>query len=173
MWNYNFTAMNQTVPVFKVEERPTIPRTVKTFKGLLEYAKTKYGCEFSEDFTKKMNNESFERWRIPENKVVDALVREWRVWEPYVSEDSFSGFIEDGLESIIRIQATATFHSPVLNGYIGNKAKIVKKLPNVLATCVSAKGVLCINGKSVEYKVVERKKGTYFKGLFSDICYFK
>ena len=53
MWNYNFTAMNQTVPVFKVEERPTIPRTVKTFKGLLEYAKTKYGCEFSEDFTKK------------------------------------------------------------------------------------------------------------------------
>lgn len=145
--SYNFTTSYGEM--ICSEENKSSIREERRGERILNYAISKYNCKFSNKFINKLKNEFYLEKDIPEYTVVDSLVREWEVWKPYVSEDSFSNFIEDGLKSLICIQATATFHSPNLRGYIGNKAAVIKKLPLVLATSVTWNGSLRIDGQPV------------------------
>lgn len=149
--SYDFATLYQQRPIFIDERREQEERMrfERRSEGILRYAERRYNCEFSEEFQADIQKGNYRSCDIPGPKVIDALVEEWKVWKPYVSEDSFSRFIEDGIKSIIAIQATATFHSPNFRGFIGNKADVIKELPTVLATSVSRTGVLCINGKQV------------------------
>ena len=152
--SYNFTTMNEATSSNSVEVIPNkTNQKIVRLQRVLDYAERKYQCEFSIKFKKQMvkiiRDEKHKSCKIPTEKAVDALVREWKVWEQYVSPESFSEFIADGIKSIFEIEASATFHSISLIGYIGNKARVIKELPSVLATSVSSNGILKINGRMV------------------------
>lgn len=149
MCENNFATMILTTPVVKEETKEDKNRREGRITELLEYATTQYGCEFSEGFEKELYSIQVENFKVPKLKAIDALVEEWYIWRPYVTRDSFSRFIEDGIKSMIQIHTTATFCSPVLNGYIGEKATVIKELPLFLATTVSLEGILCRDGKTV------------------------
>lgn len=143
MWNNNFATFNET------RSESGLTRKGMRLEEVFDYLKCMHDCELSKSFKKRMKVELQAGYFRPTREVVDALVKEWHIWKEYVTPDSYSSFIQDGLESMFKIMATATFHSPNLNSYIGNKATVIKKLPNVLATSVTKNGRLCINGKRV------------------------
>ena len=118
-------------------------------KDLLEYAKKQYGCEFPRDFHLMLSNLS-EVYGAPKKKVIDAIFKEWKVWEKYVDKDSYNHFFQYEIETMFTLQTVSTFSSPVLRGYIGNKATIKenKELP-LLATTVTWDGSTILNGKQL------------------------
>lgn len=118
-------------------------------KVLLEYATEQYGCLFPRNFAMTLSNVAYMQ-RIPRKQVVDAIYKEWKVWEPYLEEDSYCLFFQNELKTMFRLQTTSTFSSPVLNGYIGNKATLKEEaeLP-LLTTTVMWKGNLIKDGKEI------------------------
>lgn len=130
--------------------KKTDNRSIKKGEELLKYAEDIHNCKFSKEFKQELIKGTYKHYDIPKYKIIDSLVKEWKVWMPYVSIDSYSRFIEEGLKSLIKIKATATFHSPNLKGYIGNKATVIRKLPTVLATSITRNGVVCIDGNPIK-----------------------
>ena len=146
--SYNFAAMDSTTALDYFFEEPKFQeKKIRNFKELLKYAETKYGCVFSDGFEEEITSDWSDTFKLLDKKIVDALVKEWNIWKPYVNPDSFNSFMEDGLKCLFQIKTTATFCSEKLKGYIGNKATIIKTLPSMLNTCITSRGTLFINGK--------------------------
>ena len=121
---------------------------------MIVYAEKQYNCVFSKKFKKRIKDLTDVQTTVLCSKqwikIVDALIREWNIWKPYVdvdNKDSFSMFMEDGILSMIEIDASATFYSPNIRGYIGDKVKLRDKPPVGLATSVTTRGQLFVNGR--------------------------
>ena len=133
------------------EGKTYVDRPIKEVKDLLDYAKNTYNCKMSNDFVEKMCKLSYQSW-IPTKRHMDAVYAEWKLWEPYVAEDSFNDFMLHEIESLFRIYTTSTFFSKNLDrGYIGQKARVVKDPPIHMVTTISKSCKLTLDLREVSF----------------------
>lgn len=152
---YNWSKHNpvlqpKPLPIQEVEDEGAKQRSINEIREVLEYAREKYGYKYDEKFLNHLYQISPRPRKLPKKKVIDALIAEWKLWEPFVAVGSFQDFITNEIESIFKIHCTATFKSANLNGYIGNKVDVVE-LPNFLSTTVNINGRLKKDGINVDY----------------------
>ena len=125
-------------------------RTIEEVKELLKYAEDTYGCEVSEQFVRTMHKISYKKW-IPSPKHIDAIFAEWKLWKPYVTPESFNGFMLHEIERLFRIYTTSTFFSSNLGeSYIGSKATVIKEPPSQMVTTIYKSGKLTLDLREVE-----------------------
>lgn len=133
-------------PKQQVDENIKKERKRKRITKILDYAAKTYGCKFHEEFVEELLEETSNKETeksIPNNSIIDSIIQEWEVWKPYVTEDSFQKFVEYELKQFFKNDCCATSSSPVLNSYIGNKATVLKKLPeDVLSTVITENGTV-------------------------------
>jgi len=122
---------------------------LEKIRSILRYATKKHCCTFPKNYEKKLYN-LMNLEMIPSTAVIDAIIAEWHIWEPYVDPECFDQFVRYELESVFKIHTASTFHSPCLNNYIGNKATVIKKLPSPKSTTVHWKGAISVDGKEVK-----------------------
>ena len=128
-------------------------RNQEKLHELIAYAENKGDFCIPEEFETKLYEKMKDRNKfiIPSTKAIDALFRAWEIWSKYVTPESISAFMADGIRCLCLIQATATFSIVGLNGFLGSipGVKIIRKLPPHFATCSGLEGILKVDGKMV------------------------
>lgn len=143
--NFKKSIFDEEEEVSKLKLKELRKHCINRISKCLEYAVRAYDCEFPKGFAEKLYDISYEK-KMPSPKVVDAIVAEWKIWEPYVYGQSFNKFMQLELERIFKNQVATTFSSKKLKGYIGNKAIVLKEPPKGLITTIFASGKLIKNG---------------------------